>query len=150
MDYNEIGALKPGWGVIWQGGTADASIRAPPFSAAPLLFVSMDRGADDRTWIDHATVQAVLDVQIDDSPDACLPDAVLTDLADAIAAWLRGGGNAYLKCGAGASRAAYIDVAVHCRALGISAEQAVARIRARRPATNPNYGFLAQLHRLWP
>jgi len=56
----------------------------------------------------------------------------------------------YLKCGAGASRAAYIDVAVHCRALGISAEQAVARIRARRPATNPNYGFLAQLHRLWP
>jgi len=150
VDYDEIGALRPGWGVIWQGGTADASIRAPPFSAAPLLIVSMDRGAADAAWIDHSTVQAVLDVQIDDSPDACLPDAVLTGLADAIAAWLAGGGNVYLKCGAGASRAAYIDVAVHCRALGISAEQAVARIRARRPATNPNYGFLAQLHRLWP
>jgi len=100
VDYDEIGALRPGWGVIWQGGTADASIRAPPFSAAPRS--------------------------------------------------MAGGGNVYLKCGAGASRAAYIDVAVHCRALGISAEQAVARIRARRPATNPNYGFLAQLHRLWP
>jgi len=43
MDCSEIGALEPGWGVIWQGGTADASIRAPPFTG-PLLIISMDAG----------------------------------------------------------------------------------------------------------
>jgi hypothetical protein len=149
MDYSQIGALQPGWGVIWQGGTADASIRAPPF-AGPLLIVSMDAGANDIAWIDHVTVQAVLTAWIEDSPDACLPDAVLTALADAIAAWLAAGCHAYLKCGAGASRAAYISAAVHCRVLGISAARALDRIRAQRPVTAPNFGFMAQLNRLWP
>ena len=149
MDCSEIGALEPGWGVIWQGGTADASIRAPPFTG-PLLIISMDAGANDIAWIDHVTVQAVLAAWIEDSPEACLPDAVLIALAYMAAAWLEGGGNAYLKCGAGASRASYIAIAVHCRVLGISAAAALDRIRSRRPAANPNAGFMAQLTRLWP
>jgi hypothetical protein len=48
------------------------------------------------------------------------------------------------------SRASYIDVAVHCQALRISADEALARIRERRPIADPNPGFLNQLRRLWP
>jgi hypothetical protein len=48
------------------------------------------------------------------------------------------------------SRASYIDIAIRCRALGISASDALARIRASRPIVDPNPGFLAQLPRLWP
>jgi protein-tyrosine phosphatase len=75
---------------------------------------------------------------------------VLTGLADAIMAWLNVGGNVYLHCREGRSRASYIDIAIHCRALGISADDALTRIRAHRPIADPNPGLLAQLQRLWP
>lgn len=149
MDYNQIDVLEPGWGTIWQGGAADAAIDQPPFTD-PILVVCMDRGEDDTPYINHASVQGVLAVWIDDDPAACLEDRVLTALADAIVAWLKAGGNAYLHCAAGVSRASYIDIAVHCRALGISADAAFARIKAARPVANPNAGFLAQLRRMWP
>lgn len=147
MDYNQIDVLEKG--TIWQGGMVDASIDQPPF-VGPLLIVCMDQGEANEQFIDHATVEAVLAVWINDDPSACLKDGVLVGLADAIVAWLNDGGNAYLHCAAGVSRASYIDVAVHCRALGISANDALARIQAARPVANPNQGFLAQLQRLWP
>jgi hypothetical protein len=39
---------------------------------------------------------------------------------------------------------------LHCRALGISADDAPASLRAQRPIADPNPGFLAQLQQLWP
>ena len=149
MDYNQIDVLEPGWGTIWQGGAADAAIDQPPFSE-PILIVCMDEGEDDNAYINHANVEAVLTVWINDSPDACLKDGVLQNLAKTICAWLSNGGNAYLHCAAGVSRASYIDIAVHCTALAIPAIEALTRIRAARPVANPNPGFLAQLERLWP
>lgn len=149
MDYDRIDVLEPGWGTIWQGGSVDSAIDQPPF-ADPLLVVCMDRGESNDQFIDHATVEAVLAVWIDDDPSACLKDVVLHGLADSIVAWLVAGGSAYLHCAAGVSRASYIDIAVHCTALKISADEALARIRAARPVANPNSGFLAQLQRLWP
>ena len=148
MDYNQIDVL-PGDGTIWQGGTPDAAIDAPPFTG-PLLVVCMDRGEANEQWINHDNVEAVLAVWIDDSPDGCLKDQVLRTLALTILGWLGNNGNVYLHCAAGVSRASYIDVAVHCAALTISADEALARIRAARPVANPNPGFMAQLQRLWP
>jgi protein-tyrosine phosphatase len=95
-------------------------------------------------------VEAVLAVWIDDVPAGGLKDDVLSGLADAMVAWLNNGGNLYLHCRQGVSRASYIDIAIHCRALGISAADALARIKARRPIADPNQGFMAQLQRLWP
>jgi protein-tyrosine phosphatase len=92
----------------------------------------------------------VLTVWIDDVPAGGLKDGVLIGLADSIVAWLNDGGNVYLHCHQGVSRASYIDIAVHCRALGISADDALARIKAKRPIADPNPGFLAQLQRVWP
>lgn len=147
MDYDQIDVLDKG--TVWQGGALDAAIDSPPF-AGPLLVVCMDRGEDNDQFINHATVEAVLAVWIDDAPTGCLKDGVLTGLADAIVAWLNDGGNVYLHCREGRSRASYIDIAIHCRALGISADDALTRIRAHRPIADPNPGFLAQLQRLWP
>lgn len=147
MDYDRIDVLDKG--TIWQGGAVDDAIDQPPFEG-PLLVVCMDRGESNDQFIDHATVEAVLAVWIEDDPSACLKDGVLTGVADAVVAWLDDGGNVYLHCHAGVSRASYIDIAVHCRALGISAEEALTRIRAARPAANPNAGFWAQLQRLFP
>ena len=151
MDYNRIDVLGsvPGAGIVWQGGAVDAAIDQPPFTG-PLLVVCMDRGESNDQFIDHVTVEAVLAVWIEDDPAACLKDEVLEGLARSVWAWLSAGGDVYLHCAAGISRASYIDCAVHCTALGISAEDALARIRAERPAANPNSGFWAQLQRLWP
>jgi predicted protein tyrosine phosphatase len=147
MNYDQIDVLETG--TVWQGGAVDAAIDSPPF-AGPLLVVCMDRGEDNDQFINHATVEAVLTVWIEDVPTGCLKDGVLTGLADAIVGWLSGGGNVYLHCHEGVSRASYIDIAVHCRALGIGASDALARIRAKRPIADPNPGFMAQLQRLWP
>jgi len=147
MNYDQIDVLDKG--TVWQGGALDAAIDSSPFDG-PLLVVCMDRGEDNDQFIDHATVEAVLTVWIDDVPTGGLKDGVLTGLADAIVAWLNDGGNVYLHCHQGVSRASYIDIAVHCRALRISADDALARIRAKRPIADPNPGFLAQLQRLWP
>lgn len=147
MDYDQIDVLDKG--IVWQGGAVDDAIDAPPF-AGPLLVVCMDQGEENDQFINHGVVEAVLAVWIDDVPAGVLKDEVLTGLADAIAAWLNDGGNVYLHCRQGVSRASYIDVAIHCRALGISADDALARIKARRPIADPNPGFLAQLRRLWP
>ena len=92
----------------------------------------------------------MITVWIDDVINGCLKDGVLTGLANAVVAWLNDSGNVYLHCHQGVSRASYIDIAVHCRAMGISADDALARIRAKRPIADPNPGFLAQLQRLWP
>lgn len=100
-------------------------------------------------FINHTVVEAVLAVWINDVPTGCLKDGVLTGLAGAVVAWLNGG-NVYLHCHEGVSRASYIDIAIHCRALGIGADDALARIKAQRPIAGPNPGFLAQLQRLWP
>jgi protein-tyrosine phosphatase len=147
MDYDQIDVLDKG--TVWQGGALDAAIDSPPF-VGPLLVVCMDRGEDNDQFINHATVEAVLAVWIDDTPTGCLKDDVLSNLANVIVAWLNDGGNVYLHCKEGVSRASYIDTAIHCRALGISADAALARIRAQRPIADPNPGFLAQLERLWP
>lgn len=151
MDFNRIDTLGPefGTGIVWQGGSVDSAIDQPPFSG-PLLVVCMDRGESNEQFIDHATVEAVLAVWIEDDPSACLKDVVLEGLAKTIFTWLSNSGDVYLHCAAGVSRASYIDVAVHCVALGISANEALSRIRAARPVANPNSGFLAQLQRLWP
>lgn len=147
MNYNDIDILDKG--KVWQGGAVDASIDQPPFQG-PMLIVCMDRGEENEKFINHEIVEAVLAVWIADQSDACLKDSVLIGLADAIAAWLNDGGHVYLHCEAGVSRASYIDIAVHCRVLGISAQEALQKIRASRPIANPNPGFIAQLERLWP
>lgn len=153
MDYDRIDVLDQGGsgdqGVVWQGGSPDAAIDAAPFSD-PILVVCMDRGEANEQWINHTNVEAVLAVWIDDSPDGCLSDKVLMALAGTVLYWLNVGGNVYLHCAAGVSRASYIDVAVHCEALRLSANDALTLIKQHRAAADPNPGFLAQLQRLWP
>ena len=135
MNYDQIDVLDKG--TVRQGGAVDAAIDSPPF-AGPLLVVCVDRGEGNDQFINHAILEAVLAVWIDDVPTGCLKDGVLNGLADAIVAWLNDGGNVYLHCPHGVSRASYIDMAVHCRALGIGASDAPARIRAKRPIADPN------------
>lgn len=153
MNYNRIDVLDPGGtgdqGVIWQGGSVDDSIDQAPFTD-PILIVCMDRGESNEQWINHSNVEAVLAVWIEDDPSACLSDKVLTSLANTLVGWLHTGGNIYVHCAAGVSRASYMDIAIHCIALHLSANDALALIRQYRPIANPNSGFLAQLQRLWP
>lgn len=148
MDFNRIDLqpLESGWGCVWQGGTADAAVASLP---GPLLIVCMDRGEVNEPLIDHAgAVQGVLAVWIEDSPDAALADAVLAGLVKAVAAWLASGGNAYVHCAAGVSRASYFDIALHMHVLGLGYDAAFELVHSRRPVAHPNAGFEAQLRRL--
>lgn len=145
MNYNRIDVLKNG--TVWQGGTVDDTIAT---LTGPLLVICMDKGELNEQFINHENVEAVLAVWIEDSPDACLKDSVLCALARQAVTWLTYGGNIYVHCAAGVSRASYMDIAIHCCTLGISADQALTLIRAQRSIANPNTGFMAQLQRLWP
>lgn len=147
MNYDRIDVLEKG--TVWQGGSVDDAIDQEPF-VGPLMIICMDRGEANEQWINHETVEAVLAVWIDDWPGACLKDEVLKGLASSGAAWLAEGGNLYVHCAAGVSRASYYDIALHCTVLGISADNAFAQIKAQRSVADPNSGFLAQLQRLWP
>ena len=148
MTYDRIDVLEPGWGVIWQGGDVNEGIDQPPFTD-PMLILDMDPTTNDQ-YINHQTVEAVLAVWIQDSPSACLKDEVLLGLGAMGVAWLKGGGNVYVHCQAGISRASYMDITIHCLALNISAVTVLARIKAERPIADPNPGFWAQLQRLFP
>jgi hypothetical protein len=140
INYDQIDVLDKG--TVWRGGAVDAAIDASPF-AGPLLVVCMDRGEDNDQFINHATVEAMLAVWIDDVPTGGLNDGVLTGLADVIVAWLNDGGNIYLHCHHGVSRASYIDIAVHCRAW----ESAPAR---RWPASRPSGRSPTRIPDSWP
>jgi hypothetical protein len=58
---------------------------------------------------------------------------------------LTNGGGVLIHCGAGISRAPTVTAAYLIRKLGISAEEAVGRIRSARPCASPNLGFSQQL-----
>jgi protein-tyrosine phosphatase len=148
VDFNRIDldGIKPGWGSIWQGGAADQAVQTLP---GPLLIVVMDRGEINEQFIQHGlSVEAVLAVWIEDSPDACLSDAVLKLCVDTVSAWLEQGGNVYDHCAAGVSRASYMDIAIHMHVMGWDFATAFAYVHAARPVANPNAGFVAQLERL--
>jgi protein-tyrosine phosphatase len=55
------------------------------------------------------------------------------------------GGGVLIHCGAGISRAPTITAAYLIRKLGITAEEAVRRIKKVRPCASPNLGFSQQL-----
>jgi predicted protein tyrosine phosphatase len=147
VNYDRIDVLQRG--VVWQGGAVDETIEATPFHG-PILIICMDAGESNEQWINHSTVEAVLAVWIDDRPEACLRDQVLLGLVDAAAAWLDDGGNLYIHCHEGRSRASYFDIALHCRVEGMGAAEALGRIRERRQIADPNPGFMNQLIRLFP
>jgi hypothetical protein len=138
--------LQPGWGQIWQGPTPDAAVDSLP---GPLMILCMNPEPDEQ-FVDHITVDCELYVGIDDSPSACLLDWALRGVADAAIAWLKVGGNIFLHCQAGISRASYMDCAIHQRAMGWDFPTALAYVRKARPVANPNVGFTAQLMRLGP
>lgn len=148
MDFNRIDltAIKPDWGSVWQGGAVDVAVATLP---GPLLIVCMDKGEFNEQFIEHGkSVEAVLAVWIDDSPDAVLADGVLRGLVSAAASWLEAGGNAYVHCAAGVSRASYFDIALHMHVLQIEYQAAFDLVHSQRPVINPNAGFVAQLQRL--
>lgn len=145
-DLIDTTPLKPGWGRIWQGPTPDATVEGLP---GPLMILCMDPEANEQ-FVDHVNVDWELYVGIDDVPTACLPDLVLRGIADAAIAWMADGGNIYVHCAGGISRASYADCAIHQRAMGWDFATALAYVRKGRPVANPNPGFAEQLTRLGP
>jgi len=148
VDFNRIdlNGIKTDWGSIWQGGAADQAVDQLP---GPLLIVCMDKGEYNEQFIEHGkSVEGVLAVWIEDSPDACLTDEALTMLVHAIARWLESKGNVYDHCAAGVSRASYMDIAIHMYVMGWDFDTAFAYVHAQRPVANPNAGFVAQLRRM--
>jgi hypothetical protein len=147
MDYSLISNIVPGGGTIYQGGAVDLGIYKIP---APLVLLCMDAGEVNEKWIDHKTIQGLMAYQIEDSPDACLPDEILIALADAAIAFVRRGVNLYVHCGAGISRSSYADIAIHMRLFKVPYGEAFAMIAKQRPQIAPNPGFIAQLKKLEP
>ena len=149
MNYDliDVTPVNAGWGRVWQGGSVDNTIYSLP---APLVIVCMDKGEDNNQFIDHKTVQSVLSVWIDDSPDATLPDDILVSLVQACKGFLESGVNLYIHCAAGVSRASYMDISLHMAVKKLSYQDAFNLVHAQRPIINPNSGFQAQLQRLEP
>jgi hypothetical protein len=149
LDYNEIvlpDSYRP-LGRLFQGGTADASVATLP---GPLEIVCMDLGELNESLIDHKNVECLLAVWINDSPDAVLKDQTLLLLTRQVRSWLQAGGNVLVHCGAGVSRASYMDCALLMSTFKVSFDSALEIIRRSRPQANPNSGFVDQLRRMEP
>ncbi len=95
MDYDQSDVLDQG--VVWARRRVGRRHRLAPVRRSPAGGLH-GRGENNEQFINHAIVEAVLAVWIDDVPDGCLKDEVLTGLADAIMVWLNDGGNVYLHC----------------------------------------------------
>jgi hypothetical protein len=149
VDFNlvTLSPLHPGWGLLYQGAAVDAGVKELP---GPLQICCMDIGEINETYIDHATVESVLGVWINDSPDAVLKDDVYLRLVRENLAWLAMGGHLLVHCGAGVSRASYMTCGLLMAARCYGFQEALADLRAARPVANPNAGFVAHLERLQP
>lgn len=147
MDVSKPLQLLPGWGNLYQGAAADTSSR----SIEPRLWITcMNAGEVDDAWVDHVNVMGVTVVDIDDSPDACLPDEQVFAQTEYAVSWLSRGLPLLGHCGAGVSRASYHNLPVIMHASRLGFDEALAMLRTVRPQANPNSGFVAQLRRLEP
>lgn len=98
---------------------------------------------DDKGESEQQTL-SILNIASDDLPDYNIRqhfDAAF----DFIEAGLGEGHGVLVHCVAGISRSATIAAAYLVRKLGISAEEAVGRVRKARPSASPNPGFSQQL-----
>jgi protein-tyrosine phosphatase len=77
-----------------------------------------------------------------------LPGA-LEQAATAVAAWLADGERVYVHCRAGWQRSATVAAAALALHDGIEPEEALARIKRRKPSAEPLAHQLQDLHRWW-
>jgi protein-tyrosine phosphatase len=77
-----------------------------------------------------------------------LPGAI-EQAATAVAAWLADGQRVYLHCRAGWQRSAAVAAAALALHDGIDPEEALARIKRRKPSAEPLAHQLQDLHRWW-
>lgn len=76
------------------------------------------------------------------------PEAI-EGAATAVAAWLEHGERVYLHCRAGWQRSATVAAAALALREGIEPEEALARIKRRKPSSEPLPHQLEDLHRWW-
>ena len=117
-------------------------------SADADAFASLCRiGPAQRRALDHAEVQLI------DASDLALNpnlDHVLADTAGLVARWRAEGRRVFLHCVMGQSRTPAVAALVLAHQLGISASDALARIRTQVPDADPNPALLQALARLAP
>lgn len=77
-------------------------------------------------------------------------DFILTDTAEGISAAREEGKKVFIHCVQGESRTPAVAAAYLAHRLGISAEDAVGRVRKVLPRGNPKPWFREALRRLWP
>lgn len=143
----EPGRFGAGSGALWQSAAVDSSILQLP---RRFVLVEMARGIDPTGLIDTAHFAQLLDMSIDDSPAACLPDDLYLALNDASLLYLLRGFDLVSGCGAGVSRSSYKSLGILIAGLGLTTDNALLLLRQGRPQANPNPGFLAHVRSLEP
>ena len=77
-------------------------------------------------------------------------DWILSDLAGQMCRWRAGGRRVFVHCVRAESRTPAVAAAYLARRLGISGQDALARVTEQLPGCRPNPGFVAALLRLFP
>jgi predicted protein tyrosine phosphatase len=153
MNYTRLDEtpLRPGYGLIFQGGQIDYDIYNLP---GPLVIVNMMKGESDERWLhesrqmtglkSNGKIQAILSVCIEDNPFSFLSDSAYLALVDSCIGYLKQGFNLYVHCRMGMSRSTYLTAGIYIRH-GLSLKQATNHIYHRRKMAAPNNGFYEHL-----
>ncbi|HZD66532.1 MAG TPA: ADP-ribosylglycohydrolase family protein [Acidimicrobiales bacterium] len=86
----------------------------------------------------------------DTGPENPNLEFILTDVAAQLCRWRDQGRRVFVHCVRAESRTPTVAAAYLAERLGLSGDQALARVRRVLPKAAPNHGFSTALERLWP
>lgn len=137
-------------GAYPRDGADVAAIAAERVTCVLNLCEDSEYAAGERAGVDAALRRAGIRELRLSSVDygQLLPDR-LEDATSAVLEWLAAGERVYLHCRAGWQRSAAVAAGVVARREGISLNEALRRIRARRPEAEPLAHQVEGLRRWW-
>ncbi|MDP9331869.1 MAG: ADP-ribosylglycohydrolase family protein [Actinomycetota bacterium] len=102
---------------------------------------------DVREGAEHLEVWLIDEVDPEHNPNL---EFILRDIATTVVGCRDEGKSVLLHCVRAESRTPTVAAAYLCERLGLTADQALARVRKSLPRMNPNRGFVAALQQAWP
>jgi ADP-ribosyl-[dinitrogen reductase] hydrolase len=127
-------------------GNVPGLSRLPSAPDVVLSLCRMGRG-DVPAHAEHHELWLIDSADPADNPNL---DFVLSDTAAAISRWRQEGRTVFVHCVRAESRTPTVAAAYRAQREGISAIEALERVRLVLPGAHPNRGFVEAMDRLWP
>lgn len=152
--FEEFGFAEVADGLLIGAYPLDAgdvgALEAQAISCVFNLCRDAEYGSGGRAGVEAALARAgIRERRLETNDYGDLPPDTLEDATDAVLAWLNEAERVYLHCRAGWQRSAAVAAGVIARREGIDVDEALRRLRTRRPSAEPLPHQLDALRRWW-